>query len=82
MGTLAQELGDISHCSVLHRSVRNFGLISVESFIQLAVARGCRHYAPAFPPLGDDPGIAAVPNEGLVSLLLFAVAGEVHRHFV
>ena len=70
MATLAQEIGDISHCSVLLRSVRNFGLISAENFIQLAVARGCRHYAPAFPPLGDDPGVTAVPNEELVSLLL------------
>ena len=70
MPTLAQELGDISHCSVLLRSVRNFGLSSAEDFIRLAIARGCRHYAPAFPPLGDDPGIAAVPNEELVCLLL------------
>jgi hypothetical protein len=70
MATLAQELEDISHCSVLLRSVRNFGLNSAKNFIQLAVSRGCRHYAPAFPPQGDDPGTSAVPNEELVSLLL------------
>ncbi len=70
MATLAQELGEISHCSVLLWRARGVGLRSTSDFIRLAVARGCRHYAPAFPPFESDPGFAAISNEELVSLLL------------
>jgi hypothetical protein len=70
MSTLAQELGEISHCSVLLRRARGVGLESTAALIRLAVARGCRHYAPAFPPLKSDPGIEVFSNEELVSLLL------------
>lgn len=70
MATLAQELGETSHCSVLLRSARRVGLNSTTDFIRLAVARGCRHYAPSFPPSEFDPGVASISNEDLVSLLL------------
>src|ERR1700722_20365404 len=70
MATLAQDLGEISHCSVLLRSARALGLNSASEFIRLAVSRGCRHYAPSFPALENDPGIQAISNEELVSLLL------------
>lgn len=70
MSTLAQELGEISHYSVLLRRARGAGLESTSDLIRLAVARGCRHYAPAFPPLESDPGLGVVSNEELVSLLL------------
>jgi len=46
------------------------GLSSVDDFIRLAVARGCRHYAPVFPAADNDPGFVAVSNEELVALLL------------
>lgn len=70
MTTLAQELGETSHSSVLLRSARRAGLEKVADFIRLAVARGCRHYAPSFPPLEADPGFAVISNEELVALLL------------
>jgi hypothetical protein len=70
MTTLAQELGEITHCSVLLRTARRFGLQTPSDFIRLAVARGCRHYAPAFEPTDCDPGIEVISNEDLVGLLL------------
>lgn len=70
MATLAKELGEIPHCSVLLRKARTAGLHSPSDFIRLAVARGCRHYAPAFPPMESDPGVASISNEELVALLL------------
>jgi hypothetical protein len=70
MATLAKELGDIRNCSALLRKANRLGLTAVADFIQLAVARGCRHYAPSFPPADHDPGFAAISNEELVALLL------------
>lgn len=70
MATLAQELGETSHCSALLRTARNAGLRSTGDFIRLGVARGCYHYEPAFPPLEKDPGLETISNEELVSLLL------------
>ena len=70
MATLAQELGEMSHSSVLLKSARRAGIDSVVDFIRLSVARGCRHYAPAFPPLESDPGFGVISNEELVALLL------------
>jgi hypothetical protein len=46
------------------------GFASPSDFARLAVARGCRHYAPAFPPSESDPGQEAISNEELVALLL------------
>ena len=70
MATLAQELGEITHCSVLLRTARGYGLQTPSDFIRLAVARGCRHYAPAFEPNESNPGIESISNEELVALLL------------
>lgn len=70
MATVAQELGEMGHCSVLLRIARRLGLNSRDDFIRLAVSRGCRHYAPAYPPIERDPGSAAISNEELVALLL------------
>lgn len=70
MATVSQELGEISHCSALLRGARLAGFYTPADFVRLAVARGCRHYAPAFAPLDDDPGIAVISNEELVALLL------------
>jgi hypothetical protein len=70
MPTLAQRLGEISHYSVLLRRARNIGFSSTREFVQLAVARGCRHYSGIFPDLENDPGFEAISNEELVALLL------------
>jgi hypothetical protein len=70
MATLAKELGEISHCSVLFRTAQGAGLYSASDYIRLAVARGCRHYAPAYPPADSDPGENSISNEELVALLL------------
>lgn len=70
MATLAKEIGDIRNCSVLLRRAKHLALNTVGDFIRLAVARGCRHYAPAYPPAERDPGFEAISNEELVALLL------------
>src|SRR5271165_3664705 len=70
MASLAREIGDIGSCSVLLRRVNRLSINSVRDFIRLAVARGCRHYAPSYPPAGFDPGFDAIANEELVALLL------------
>jgi hypothetical protein len=70
MATLAQELGEMTHYSALSRVARGLGLNSPSDFARLAVARGCHHYAPAFPPSETDPGLNAISNEELVALLL------------
>jgi hypothetical protein len=70
MPTLAQELRESSHVSALLRSARLLGFSSTNDFIRLAVTRGCFHYSPGFPSFESDPGLAAVSNEELVSLLL------------
>jgi len=70
MATLAKELGEIRNCSALLRRAKRMGFNEVGDLIRLAVARGCRHYAPAFAPADQDPGFAAISNEELVALLL------------
>jgi len=70
MATLAQELGETTHCSALLRNARFVGLNSTADFIRLAVARGCYHYGPGYPPSKNDPGLAVISNEELVALLL------------
>lgn len=70
MATLAKELNETSHCSALLRVARLIGLNSTEDFIRLAVARGCFHYSPGYPPAEKDPGLDVISNEELVSLLL------------
>ena len=55
---------------MLQEKASRVGLNSVGDFVSLAVARGCRHYAPAFPPSQKDPGFGAISNEELVALLL------------
>jgi hypothetical protein len=70
MPTLAQELRELIHCSPLLRAAHRAGLESLTDFTRLAVARGCSHYSPAFPPLDRDPGPDLISNEELVALLL------------
>jgi hypothetical protein len=70
MATLAKEIGDIGNCSALLRRANRLDINPVGDFIRLAVARGCRHYAPMYPPADNDPGFAAIANEELVALLL------------
>ena len=70
MATLAKEIGEIGNCSVLLRRANRLGINSVRDLIRLGVARGCRHYAPAYPPADLDPGYTAINNEELVTLLI------------
>lgn len=55
---------------MLQKKASRVGLNAVGDFVRLAVARGCRHYAPAYPPLQNDPGFGIISNEELVALLL------------
>jgi hypothetical protein len=68
--TLAQQIGETAHCSLLQRKARRHGLADLTSIMRLAVARGARHYASIYPPAGTDPGVETISNEELVALLL------------
>jgi hypothetical protein len=68
--TLAQQIGETAHCSLLQRKARRHGLADLTSIMRLAVARGARHYAPVYPPAESDPGVEAISHEDLVALLL------------
>ncbi len=68
--TLAQQIGETSHCSLLQRKARRHGLADLASIMRLAVARGARHYASVYPPAEIDPGVETISNEDLVALLL------------
>ncbi len=70
MITLAQQIGETAHCSLLQRKARRHGLTDLSSIMRLAVARGARHYASVHPPAETDPGMDAINNEELVALLL------------
>lgn len=70
MITLARQIGEIAHCSLLQRKARRHGLADLTSVMRLAVARGARHYASIYPPAVSDPGMETISNEELVALLL------------
>ena len=70
MITLAQQIGETAHCSLLQRKARRHGLTDLPSIMRLAVARGARHYASVYPPAESDPGVEAISHEELVALLL------------
>lgn len=70
MITLARQIGETAHCSLLQRKARRHGLADLTSIMRLAVARGARHYASVYPPAESDPGADAISNEELVALLL------------
>ncbi len=70
MKSLADQLGETAHCSLLQRKARRLGVPDLAAAIRLAVARGARHYASAWAPAESDPGPDALPDEELVALLL------------
>lgn len=70
MITLAQQIGETAHCSLLQRKARRHGLTDLPSIMRLAVARGARHYASVYPPAEIDPGVEMLSHEELVALLL------------
>ena len=70
MITLAQQIGETAHCSLLLRKARRHGLTDLPSIMRLAVARGARHYASVYPPAEAAPGVEALGHEELVALLL------------
>lgn len=69
MPTLAETLASTTPVSALLRKARRLGLHGVESFIALAVARGCRHY-PADPALLSSPPPTEVLGDDELTILL------------
>lgn len=70
MITLARQIGETAHCSLLQCKARRHGLADLTSIMRLAVTRGARHYASVYPPAESDPGVEAISHEELVALLL------------
>lgn len=70
MNTLAHQLGETPHCSLLLRKAERLRLGDLDALLALAVARGAKHYAGVFPSSVSDPGEAALSQEELVVLLL------------
>lgn len=68
--TLARQVGETAHYSLLLRKARGLGLDELPALMCLAVARGARHYASVHPPADSDPGVAALSHEELVVLLV------------
>jgi hypothetical protein len=71
MITLAAKLGCTAPVSPLLRKARRLGFGSLDRLLALAVARGCRHYAPSGEgePV-EDPGSEQLPDDELTVLLL------------
>jgi len=70
MATLAQVLASTTPVSVLLRKARRLGLHGIGAMIDLAVARGCRHYGSWALPLAEHPSRLALNDEELTILLL------------
>jgi hypothetical protein len=70
MPTLAEQLRETSPSSILVRKARRLGLADLDAAMQLAAARGCRHYLPAQPIAIPDPGRLKLPDAELTILLL------------
>ena len=75
--TLAEMLGATTPVSVLLRKARRLGVGSLDDLFQVAVHRGCRHYASALPLSSNQqdrqtrfPTLAELPNDELTVLLL------------
>ncbi len=73
MPTLAQTLGTTAPVSPLLRKARRLGIRNLRDAINLAVARGCRHYADGAIPLAQDCGRDSFSNE---ELSIFLLLGE------
>lgn len=56
--------------SPLRRKARRLGIDSVDRMIAVAVARGCRHYAPTVRAPVSPPALSDLSNEELTILLL------------
>lgn len=70
MESMAKRLGETAHCSPLLRKARKHGVFTTAHLVQLAVKRGCRHYAGIFDEPVTDPGREVIADEELVVLLL------------
>ena len=75
--TLAEMLGATTPVSVLLRKARRLGIGRLDDLVQVAVHRGCRHYASALPLSSNQqdrqtrfPTLAELPNDELTVLLL------------
>ena len=72
MLNLAQKLGETAPCSYLLRKARRLGVQDMTAAIQVAAARGCRHYSSRQPEAAMvmDPGREKLPDDELTILLL------------
>lgn len=70
MPTLAQTLAITTPVSPLLRKARRLGLPGVESFIALAIDRGCRHYVSPISSPSPAPAFNELSDEELTVLLL------------
>ena len=70
MPTLAEQLRETCPVSVLVRKARRLGLVDLDAALQVAEARGCRHYQSAHPGVVQDPGRDLLPDDELTILLL------------
>ena len=70
MATLAQVLASTTPVSVLRRKARRLGLHGIGPMIEVAVARGCRHYASGERPIEKPPSRKELSDEELTILLL------------
>lgn len=70
MKTLAQTLASSTPVSVLLRKARRLGIDGVGPMIDLAVARGCRHYESGSQPHEKLPAREELTDEELAILLM------------
>jgi hypothetical protein len=70
MKTLAQTLASSTPVSVLLRKARRLGIHGIRPMIDLAAARGCRHYESASQPHGKLPTREELSDEELAILLM------------
>lgn len=69
MPLLAEILGQTVHLSPLARKLKRLGLPDAQAWWQLAVQRGCCHYAASLPEV-TDPGTTLLDNAELLTSLL------------
>ena len=70
MPTLAEQLRETSPVSLLVRKARRLGINDLDAALQVAGARGCRHYHAPHPEPIMDPGRHRLPDDELTILLL------------
>ncbi len=82
MPFLAHTYGITPHCSPLLRKARLLGFATADQLLELAVERGCRHYAPPGwqPGRTPDPGRERLSDAELAIALMSAAQQGDARH--